>query len=105
MTTEQPVEPEGEIWIFLDGELGTGARRMGTTSRRPSRWRSCYVPQRWPAERLLGVMTHCSDIMRGDLCDELDVEGLRTYAAAAQQLLRERRDAKRALVLRASCSE
>ncbi len=49
-----------------------------------------YRPVTWPAEKLLGLMTHCTDIMPASLCDQLDLEEGSTYARAAQRLLAER---------------
>ena len=50
-----------------------------------------YTPITWTAEKLLGRMSHCTDIMPGSLCDELDLERGSTYARAAQRLLAERK--------------
>jgi hypothetical protein len=50
-----------------------------------------YEPVMWPAEKLLGLMTHCTDTMPGDICHELDVELGSSYARAAQRLLSERK--------------
>jgi hypothetical protein len=47
----------------------------------------------WPPDRLLGQMSHCTDIMPATLCDELGMRYGSTYAAAAQALLRERKRA------------
>jgi hypothetical protein len=47
------------------------------------------------AEKLLGRFVHCSDIMPGDLCSQLDMRPGTTYAQAAQRLLRERRRMQR----------
>jgi hypothetical protein len=55
-----------------------------------------YEPTRWPARKLLGRMCHCSDVMPGDLCDDLEVRRGSTYAAAAQGLLRSMRRAESA---------
>lgn len=52
--------------------------------------------QTWPAEKLLGKLVHCSDIMPGDLCEELELERGSTYARAAQRLLAGRRRMSRA---------
>jgi len=49
-----------------------------------------YEPQQWPARRLLGRMTGCTDIMPSLVCTDLDMERGSTYAAAAQRLLAER---------------
>jgi hypothetical protein len=45
----------------------------------------------WPARKLLGAMVHCSDILPGDVCDDLDIPRGSSYAIAAQMLLRERK--------------
>ncbi len=50
-----------------------------------------YEDAVWPAEKLLGRMTHCTDVMPGYACDELEIERGSTYARAAQRLLAERR--------------
>ena len=50
-----------------------------------------YRPVTWPAAKLLGLLTHCTDIMPGVLCDQLDIERGSTYARTAQRLLAERR--------------
>lgn len=50
-----------------------------------------YRPVQWPADKLLGLMCHCTDIMPGDLCVELEIERGSTYARAAQRLLAERK--------------
>jgi len=50
-----------------------------------------YEPVIWPAEKLLGLMTHCTDVMPGELCELLDIERGSTYARAAQRLLAERK--------------
>lgn len=50
-----------------------------------------YEPQVWPAERLLGVMWNCSDIMPGWLCELIDLRRGTTYARAARGLKSERR--------------
>jgi len=52
-----------------------------------------YEPQQWPAERLLGRMAHCTDVIPGHFCDELGTPLGSTYASAAQRLLRERKEA------------
>jgi hypothetical protein len=49
-----------------------------------------YEEQQWPAERLLGKMWNCSDIMPSGLCSELDMELGSTYAMAARGLLEQR---------------
>ena len=46
-----------------------------------------YEPVTWPADKLLGRMCHCSDIMPRDTCDQLELERGSTYARAAQRLL------------------
>jgi len=56
-----------------------------------------YEPVVRPAEKLLGRMCHCSDVIPGTLCDELDLERGSTYARAAQRLLSERKAASGAL--------
>jgi hypothetical protein len=38
------------------------------------------------ADRLIGQLWHCSDIMPVDLCGELDMPQGTTYASAVQQL-------------------
>jgi hypothetical protein len=53
-----------------------------------------YVPVRWSAEKLLGRMTHCTDIMPRGVCEELELARGSTYSAAAQRLLAERRCAQ-----------
>jgi hypothetical protein len=50
-----------------------------------------YRPVTWSAEKLLGVMIHCTDIMPSTLCDEVGLEPGSTYARAAQHLLAERK--------------
>jgi hypothetical protein len=50
-----------------------------------------YEDVHGPAEKLLGLMTQCTDIMPSYLCDELDIEPGSTYARAAQRLLAERK--------------
>ena len=50
-----------------------------------------YVPRPWPAEKLLGRLCHCSDVMPSDLCGDLDMRLGSSYARAAQSLLAERR--------------
>ena len=52
-----------------------------------------YEEECWPSERLLGLMWHCSDIMPGYLCQELEMEQGSTYAQAAQYLHRRDRSA------------
>ena len=50
-----------------------------------------YEPTEWSAEKLLGRMAHCTDIVPNYTLGDLDMRPGRTYAAVAQQLLRERR--------------
>jgi hypothetical protein len=50
-----------------------------------------YEPQEFPAEKMLGRMTHCSDLMPWSLCDTLDMERGSTYGYAARVLLHDRR--------------
>ena len=50
-----------------------------------------YEPRQVPASRLLGMLWHCTDIMPGNLRQQLEddlpgLKGCRTYAAAAQAL-------------------
>ena len=45
-----------------------------------------YEPQEVPAQRLLGMLWHCTDIMPSTLCGLLDMPTGTTYAAAAQEL-------------------
>jgi hypothetical protein len=47
-------------------------------------------PQVWPAERLLGVMCHSSDIMPSAICERLEIERGSACACAAQRLMAER---------------
>jgi hypothetical protein len=58
-------------------------------------WQQRYQDIQGPAEKLLGLMTHCTDIMPSYLCDELGIEPGSTYARAAQRLLAERRQHSR----------
>jgi hypothetical protein len=50
-----------------------------------------YEERHWPADQLLGVMTHCTDVVPGDTCAQLGIERGSTYAQAAQRLLAERK--------------
>ena len=52
-----------------------------------ARWES----QTWPSEKLLGRLCHCTDIMPGDVCAQLELEPGSTYARAAQRLIRQRK--------------
>jgi hypothetical protein len=52
-----------------------------------------YEPRQWAAERLLGRMVHCTDVLPGYAYDELGLDCRQTYGAVAQQLLAERRRA------------
>lgn len=45
-----------------------------------------YEPQEVPAQRLLGKLWHCTDIMPSAVCGQLDMRPGTTYAAAAQEL-------------------
>jgi hypothetical protein len=50
-----------------------------------------YKEEVWPAERLLGVMCHSSDVMPSAICELLGIERGSSCARAAQRLLAERR--------------
>jgi hypothetical protein len=43
--------------------------------------------RRWTARKLLGKLWHCSDVMPGYVCSDLDMAQGSSYAAAAQQLI------------------
>jgi len=50
-----------------------------------------YQEHEIPAEELLGLMWHCSDVLPGHICACLGIDRGSSYAAAAQRLRAERR--------------
>jgi hypothetical protein len=65
------------------------ANRMATTDRGAPDTAAVevnYEEEQWPAERLLGKLWHCTDIMPRTLCGDLELERGSTYAQAAQHL-------------------
>ena len=57
-------------------------------------WEQRHQDVHGPAEKLLGLMCHCTDVIPADVCQQLDIERGSTYARAAQRLLAEQRIAR-----------
>ena len=47
-----------------------------------------YETVKWPAAKMLGAMTRCTDTMPDELCDTLKAAHGTSYATAAARLMR-----------------